>query len=285
MPDLLTALAILLPLGLVAGVLGGLAGVGGSMIILPALGLVFGYSGWAAVEGTTPGPGGTQHLYQAVAMTVNVVVAIPAALRHRKARLTDGSPAINTKALPVLTIVTAACVIAGVLLSNMFMGLGLIILLASFQVAYSIWTARQLQTAAPDYPPTGAISTTGKLSLSAGPTGLVAGLLGLGGGVLQVPLLQWICRFPLRSAVATSSAVMSMTAIIGAGTKLASLPALGQSVQIALLLALGMTPTAVFGANLGAKLAHRLPLKAVRWAILILLVVAAVSMVLRALTT
>lgn len=281
------AVAILLAIGLVAGTLGGLAGVGGSMIILPALGLIFGYSNWAAIgDGSQAGPGGggTQHLYQAVAMMVNVVVAIPAALRHRKAKLSDGSPAINARALPTLTIVTALCVIAGVLLSNLFKGLGLVILLASFQIAYSIWTARQLLTSAPDFEPAGVITTTGRLATSAGPTGFVAGLLGLGGGVLQVPLLQWVCRFPLRSAVATSSAVMSLTAIIGAAAKMVSLPSLGQSVLIAFLLALCMTPTAVIGANLGARLAHRLPLKAVRWAILALLVVAAVSMVLRAVT-
>ncbi len=56
-----------LTIGLVAGLVGGLAGIGGSIIMLPALGLFLGYKTPARTE---------HHLYMASAMTVNILVAL-----------------------------------------------------------------------------------------------------------------------------------------------------------------------------------------------------------------
>ena len=63
-------IAAVLATGLIAGVLGGMLGVGGSVIMIPGLTLVLGYD---------------QHLYQASAMVANVAGAVPAALRHHRA--------------------------------------------------------------------------------------------------------------------------------------------------------------------------------------------------------
>ena len=63
-------------IGMAAGTFGGLAGVGGSMIMIPGMALVLGYpSGDSHVE---------QHLYMAAAMGVNVLLAVPAAIKHAK---------------------------------------------------------------------------------------------------------------------------------------------------------------------------------------------------------
>ena len=70
-------------LGLVAGTLGGMLGVGGSLIMIPALVMMFGR------EGQTEGF--NLHLYQAAAMIVNLFVAIPATLRHRQAGAVMGA--------------------------------------------------------------------------------------------------------------------------------------------------------------------------------------------------
>jgi uncharacterized membrane protein YfcA len=107
----------------------------------------------------------------------------------------------------------------------------------------------------------------------------VGGLLGLGGGVLLVPMLQMLCRVPLRNSIATSSAVICMTAVIGAGSKMASLNALGQSPRHALVLALLMAPTAVLGGHVGAHLTHALPIRVVRALITVLLMFMAVRLV------
>ena len=74
MVDLPTS-AVLAAVGLLAGVLGGLLGVGGSILMIPAMVFLF---------ADRYGPEG-QHLYQAAAMIVNLFVVLPAVDRHRRA--------------------------------------------------------------------------------------------------------------------------------------------------------------------------------------------------------
>lgn len=245
-------------IGLGAGVLGGLAGVGGSILILPSLGMVFGYPN-----------GSTHHLYMAAAMTVNVAVAIPAALRHRRAG------AVRMDLLPVLVPVTAVTLAAGVIASNFFRGWQLQILLAAFLVGYCGYILRSVLARRAEADEDRQRITTPRLAAGAALTGSTAGLLGLGGGVLQVPLLQVLCKVPLRQAIGTSSAVICLTAAIGAGLKLTTLGGEGESAWRALLLAAAMIPTAVLGARLGAGLTHRLPLNTVRLAITAMLLISA----------
>ena len=60
--------------------------------------------------------------------------------------------------------------------------------------------------------------------------------------------------------------------------KLLTLPGSMSDVTYAVSLAGAMAPTAFVGARLGAALTHRLPLNAIRWAIAVLLLVAAARM-------
>lgn len=245
-------------IGLLAGLLGGIAGVGGSILILPSLGMIFGYP-----------RDSTHHLYMAAAMSVNLVVALPAAWRHHKHK------AVRRDLFRVLAPVTAIMLALGVLASNVFRGWQLQLLLSAFLVVYSFTLVRAMLCRHADHAPEAEHVTTPRLVGSASVTGFAAGLLGLGGGVLQVPLLQVLCRVPLRQAIGTSAAVMCVTAMIGAGLKLATLAGEGESAVQALLLALMMAPTAVFGARLGAGLTHALPIHAVRGVITVMLLISA----------
>ncbi|MBL8756921.1 MAG: sulfite exporter TauE/SafE family protein [Phycisphaerae bacterium] len=247
-------------IGLGAGVLGGLAGVGGSILILPSLGVLFGYP-----------RASSHHGYMASAMTVNLIVAIPAALRHHRAG------AIRHDLLGRLIPATAITLAGGVIASNFFQGWQLQLLLALGLVLYCL---RLLREAVRDLPehlqgPGSERVTTPRLVASASATGFTAGLLGLGGGVLQVPLLQSLCGVPLRQAIATSSAVICLTAVVGAVLKLVTLPGEGEPVGDALIRAAAMAPTAILGAHLGASLTHRLHLHWVRIAIAVMLLVSA----------
>jgi len=243
-------------IGLAAGLLGGLAGIGGSLVMLPAL---------AALNPDDS----AHHLHMAAAMAVNVFVAVPATLRHHKAG------AIRRDLVRTLLPVMSIAIIAGVLVSNLLEGRSLKMLLAIFIAAYCLNNLLHLARRTPEHDGDGERVSRLRLALIGGFVGMVAGLLGIGGGVLMVPLLQVVCRIRLRHAIAASAAVMCLTATVGATMKVATLPHLGQSPLDAMWLVLAMGPAAVLGATVGAMLTHALPVRIVRLAVSLLLLVAA----------
>lgn len=82
--------------------------------------------------------------------------------------------------------------------------------------------------------------------------GFVASALGVGGGLVQVPAMIYMFGFPPHIAIATSTLVIALTALFGTASH-----ALYDDVAWtpALLLGLG----AVVGAQIGARLAKRVP--------------------------
>lgn len=83
-------------------------------------------------------------------------------------------------------------------------------------------------------------------------TGFVASLLGLGGGIIHVPILITVLQFPVHIATATSTFVLAITAVSASVTHLFR-GAYADSWSLVLLLA----PGVVLGAQLGARLSSR----------------------------
>lgn len=251
----------LLPLiiGLVAGIVGGLAGIGGSIIMLPALGYFVGYSDDSNSE---------HHLYMAAAMAVNSVVAIFSTRKHRKAGVID-SRLIRRLSPPMFV-----GIIGGVLLSNVMEGSTLKFALVGFLWLYCayaiITTIRKLPEPREDEMRSG-WATIGTIG---GGTGLLAGILGIGGGIVMVPLMIVTGKIPVRKAVAASAWVMQITAPVGAVVKLATLGSHGQDWGEALFLAVPMAAGAMVGATMGAGLTHTLNLPVLRIVIAVILAAA-----------
>lgn len=260
------SLVVVLALGLLAGTMGGMLGVGGSIIMIPGLTLALGTN---------------QHLYQAAAMIANVAVALPAARRHWQAGATV--TAVLRWMLPMALVF----VVMGVWASNwpIFRGtdngqwLGR--LLALFLLYVIVDNIRHLRNGtdhAQDDPngTSERIRVTPVRSGSIGAVmGTTSGLLGIGGGALAVPLQQVLLHLPLRRAIANSSLVMVISAAVGAIYKNATLDTHGVAWQKSLILAACLAPTCALGGRIGASLTHRLPLKYVRLAFIALMIVAA----------
>ncbi len=255
-------------IGLVAGAVGGLAGIGGSIIMLPALGLFLGYSSGAKDE---------HHKYMAAAMVVNVVVAFSSFVQHRRAGAVRGRM--------VLAIAPAmmVAIVLGVEVSDRFDGsvakMGLILFLFAFCVYTLLTTVRQLPDHTEEDERGGVPLLVGIGAL----TGVLAGFLGIGGGIVMVPLLAVLGRVPLRLAIAASAAVMCLSAPIGAVRKLSTLSkhvvdGVPLAWQDAMVLALPMGLGAVIGAMIGARLTHRLKLTYLRLAIAVVLAAAGARM-------
>ena len=251
-------------IGLAAGVIGGLAGIGGSLVMLPGLALVFGFRDAAHTD---------QHLYMAAAMAVNVLVAIPATRKHARAGAVRRE--LVARVMPAMVM----AIIAGVLVSDRVPGRALKTILAAFIAAYCVVNIYRVFRPRPQVNRPPEITTAPVLGAIGAGAGFVGGLLGLGGGAVMVPALNTFARLKLLDAIATSSATMAVSAAIGASLKFATLRLHDLRWQDAAWLVVAMAPGAVLGGYAGAWLAHRLPIRTVRIAISVILLLVAIRLV------
>ena len=80
--------------------------------------------------------------------------------------------------------------------------------------------------------------------------GFIASILGIGGGIIHVPMMTYLLKFPVKTAIATSTAILTVSAFSGA----VSHAVLGHVVWIP---ALGLSVGAVIGAQVGVRLASK----------------------------
>lgn len=243
-------------LGLIAGVIGGLAGIGGSLVMIPGLGVIYGYDEPNRV---------IQHLYMASAMGVNVLVSAPAAWQHGK----KGSISIPTVKLILPGMLIG--MMCGVWVSDQTPGRWLFAILAAFIGLYALNNLLRAARKTVEPEAQDARTQWWLYSLIGLFTGFLGGLIGVGGGIVMVPLMQVVCRVPLKLAIGTSSAVMVVSALLGATQKILNLEKHGLEMTQALQLIAIMGPGAMVGGFLGARLTHKLPLQGLRVAVSILL--------------
>jgi len=176
--------------GLCGGVLSGLFGIGGGIILIPMLGLLLGL---------------TQHQAQGVTLAAMILPnGLPAVLLFRK----RGIP-IHWDLVAMLTLAFLPAVWAGAHLASRIpdgplrAGFGVVLAL----MALRTW----FQRPAPPGPEGRARSLRRTLlaGLGAGLLGgLASGLLGIGGGLVIIPLLVWGAHLPQHEAQAACLAFM-----------------------------------------------------------------------------
>lgn len=116
------------------------------------------------------------------------------------------------------------------------------------------------------------------------PVGMVTGLLGVGGGVLMIPLMVLLLKFKIHNAVATSLAVMIFTSVGGVvgyisnGLSIPNLPAYSIG-YVNLLSWFLLTLGSVGMAQVGAITAHKLPAKQLRYIFIVLILYMGLKMV------
>lgn len=255
-------LAGIASIGFGGGLLGGLVGIGGSLVMIPALTFVYGRE---------------QNLYQAAAMVVNAFVAATATRRHFKAGAVHRAV--------VLPMIPGAVLLVGVgvWLSSVIEERWLAAIFGAFMLYVSVQEAVALLRRPHDdhRPPR---IRRGTMFAVGGATGLVSGLLGVGGGGVAVPLLRGLCHLPIRQAIAGSSAVMLVGASVGAILKNISYASIaaseGRSPLESLVLAGLLVPTGMVGAWCGATLTHWLPTRVVRLTFILLLLAGGIRMML-----
>ena len=258
-------------IGLLTGVVGGMLGVGGSIVLIPAMTEVLGPN---------------QHLFQATAMIVNFFVVVPAVYQHARAKAINGATVARIVPIAVLAVVV------GVGLSELpvFSGEGEVYLRAIFGgfvllvAAIDLW--RLLRGRGNANEPSGSVAN-GQVSvvpwrlaaMVAVPTGLIAGLLGVGGGILAVPLQHRILRLPMRVAIANSATIIVATRFVGAIAKNYAYAVETGRLDTALTLASVLIPTAIVGSLIGSRMTHHMPLRVIKSAFFVLLIVAGARLI------
>lgn len=242
-------LLVYLGVGAFAGLTAGLFGVGGGLVVVPVLILVFTAQGFD--------PGVLTQIAVGTSLAVIMITSISSVRAHHQlgnvswplvARLAPGI------ALGVFLGVNTAASLNGSLLQFVF---GIFALLICLQMGLGLAPnpGRSL--------PAQTVSGHAQISLVALVIGYFSALFGIGGGSLTVPFLSW-CNVRMQTVVASSAACGLPIAIVGAASNIVvgwgaeGLPD-HSSGFVYWPAFFGLAVASALFAKLGAQLAQRLP--------------------------
>lgn len=235
--------------GLAAGVLAGLFGVGGGLIMVPALAWVLPHQGVPA------------EVVMQMAIGTSLAVIAFTSVSSTRAHHQRGS--VRWDVIRSFAPGLALGALAGAFVAHGLKGrtLELIVGTGALLVAVQMWHSSRHAAAAT----AGATPAPASWELLATGTGigLLSSLVGIGGGSLSVPYLAWR-RLPMVQAVGTAAAGGIPIAwggalgFIASGWALTSLAG-AQLGYVNLRALLGLAVFSVLAAPWGAKLAHHLP--------------------------
>ncbi|WP_028451595.1 sulfite exporter TauE/SafE family protein [Chitinilyticum aquatile] len=260
---MLTLILACLAVGMVAGLLAGLFGVGGGTVIVPGLLLVFPLVGVPAVQ--------AQHVALGTSLASIVFTGMASAYAHHR------RGAVNWAAVRRLVPGILLGTVLGALIAGRMSGLLLQWIFVVFMYAMAVQILLDLKPA-----PGNALPGYGGNGAVGGIIGVLSSWIGIGGGSLTVPWLLR-CNLPVKEAIASSAAVgvpLALAGCIGytvSGWAVAGLPAgsLGFVYWPAVLaIVLASFPMA----KQGAALAHRLPAAKLKKAFAVLLIAVASKM-------
>jgi len=189
-------LLILITVGAIAGTLAGLLGIGGGILIVPVLALVFEHQG---IHGDV-----IMHVAIGTSLATIALTSVSSIRAHQKHQAIDW---------PVFRRITPG-IVAGGMLGSMAASLipgadlrlifGLFMLLVAAQMIFGSASK-----------PHRKLPATGGMFISGTLIGAMSSLMGVGGGSMSVPFLTW-CNMAIRQAVATSAAIGFPIAVVGA---------------------------------------------------------------------
>jgi uncharacterized membrane protein YfcA len=239
-------LALYLAFGSLAGVLSGLFGIGGGVVIVPFLAWFFSAQGFP--------PGSIMIMAVATSLATIIVTSVSAVHAHHR------RGAVHWRTVFQLAPGILAGSVLGSVIADALPALWFKLIFAVFL----LYVAGRLLLAPKSDGAHAHAPTAWLFSVAGAGIGAVSSILGIGGGTLSVPFLVK-CRFPIRNAVAISSACGFPIAVAGTATyvflgwhKASSLPAWSLG-YVYLPAFAGIILTSIPFAPLGAHLAHRLP--------------------------
>lgn len=265
------SLLLLFGVGGLVGLLSGLFGIGGGVLIVPFLYFFYAHPAWAGGE-VAP------RLLVTVAHATSLFIIVPTALRgvlhYQRSRLV-----VWQAALPI-AIVSILAAIAGARLAIYIPGAVLEVAFAVLLLVSAIQMVRGYGLAEVSRPRRLGWVRVGVTGVA---VGLLSALLGVGGGVVAIPLLTYLIGLEVRELAATSLAVVMFAALSGTVTYILSgLTAAGRPPgslgYVHLTAALPILAGSIITVGLGAWLNQLLPIRKLRWGFAILLGAVAIQL-------
>lgn len=252
-----------LGIGALVGFAAGLLGIGGGAVMVPLLVFVFTASGVAAEH--------VLHVALGTALAAMIFTSLSSMRAHHAHGAVDWSIA-RAMSPGMLAGSFGAALAAGLIPTRpLAIGFTALVFYAATQILLNL-------------KPPGGRDLPGVPGLfGAGVViGAVSSLLAAGGAFLTIPFLSW-CKVPLRRAIGTAAANGLPIAIAGTagyvftGARSEGLPPLSVGYVYLPALALVVT-TSMLAAPIGARLAHRLPVKRLRTIFALMLYAVAIRM-------
>jgi len=223
-------------IGVLGGMLSGLAGVGGGIVFVPGLLYV---GGW--------------RIQDAVAASLVIIIFSSLSGTIRNARSADP---VNWRVAGLLSLAVAPSSLIGVLISRVSPEVVVKVAFATLLITLAYPTAR----GGGDYEGERKDIPLPFVFLVGIFIGTVSGLVGVGGGVVMVPLMVLGMGLTTKRAVSTSLAVIMFTGLVGAAGYVAT----GFRDVQELLSLPPLIIGSVIGAPLGVRVRDQLPESAVR---------------------
>jgi uncharacterized membrane protein YfcA len=182
--------------GAVAGVLAGLLGVGGGLIIVPALSYLFELQGISSTA--------TLHLALGTSLGTIVFTSLSSARAHHRRGAVD---------LGIVARITPG-ILAGTYLGGLLASRMVTHTLKGVFAVFLLLVAAQMLSGKKPKPTRVFPKIAGATAVGTA-IGIVSGLVGIGGGSMSVPFMLW-CNVETRRAVGTSAAIGLPIALAGA---------------------------------------------------------------------
>jgi uncharacterized membrane protein YfcA len=250
MNTLLTLAAVAAGSGIVGGILAGLLGVGGGIVIVPALYFALSFTGME--------PALTMQVAVGTSLSTIVFTSLSSGYGHYK------KGAIDMDLLRLWAPSILVGVVIGGILGGVVSGQVLIAVFATVAVLVALdMILRKAQDS--DNPRSFSKPVWAGLGVVAGS---VSAMMGIGGGTVCVPMLNFL-GYDIRKAVGTSAAIGFIIGVPGALIYMATgfgaegLPPFSLG-YVNLFLAAVIIPLSTTFARVGVKLAHSIPRRALR---------------------
>jgi len=244
----LEQIIILLVTGVIVGFAAGLLGLGGGFLMTPVQYMVYSSMGLPSDIATKMAFGTT--------LLVILPTAASGAWAHHRHGAVWWRPAIFMGIFTFVGSLAGATIAANIPGNILRIAFGIIAIGASIRMVTAKMPAVEQEPR----------SNPWLWAAIALPLGLLTGFLGVGGGIIIIPIMVLVLRFRLHTAVATSLAMMLLTASGGAigyiinGMKVPGLPP--YSLGYVNLIAFGILAVSSIGlARFGALAAHKIPAK------------------------